>query len=140
MKLAVVYPSSENEPRRNELIAWIVESIRSYIAVDRLQSARMHPRRFDAKWSYKCLKASGGGYDKDASADAIERPDHFGVEPCEKIDAAIRKWVEEKWEQRGYDNNATSIRAAGTSAARAEEVVQRYHKIFVDKKQALQIA
>ena len=140
MKLVVAFSAPEDVPRRNGLIARMVESIRGYIAVERLHSARMHPRRFDADWTYKSLKASGSGYDKSALADAIEKGDVFSLYPREQIDAAIRGWVNEKLEQQGYVNNAKSIGITGRSTDSAEDAVHRYHEIFAEKKGSLPIA
>ena len=139
MKLAVVYSSPDEVPRRNELIARMVESLRSYIAVERLNRARMHPRSYDADWTYRCLKASGSGYEKGALAEAIEEGDLFAVYSRSAVDAAIRRWVNEKLEQQGV-NNARSIGIADRSAESAEEIAQRYHEIFADKKRFWQIA
>ncbi len=138
MKLAVVFPSEFDEVRRNQLIVRIVESIRTYIAVERLnQSKKIHRRTADAYWTYKCLARSGRGYEKSALEEAIEKDDSFGVYSRESVNASIKRWVEDKMDRQGFVNNARSIGIAGGSTANAQETAEKFHCAFEERKQAL---
>ena len=140
MRLAVTFPTPEDEIRRNRLIVRAVEYLRNWIASKRLTTYATHRGEWDTDRAYRCLKAAGvNTEDRYRLEEAVEK--EFGVIPVEEVNAAIRQWVEEKWYADGYHINAHKV-GIGTMVkenpeAHANEVVERFHRVFEAKKRDL---
>lgn len=108
MKIAIVFSTDDDQALRNKLIADIVEHLRSWIAVNRLDKMKRHPQRWDADLkSYPCLRRSKETYDKKDMEQAIV--EWFPKIPEERIQASITAWVNDKANREEYYSTNASI-------------------------------
>lgn len=99
MKLAMLFPSREDRAHRNQLIARMVKSRRSWVATERLHINKLHRYKADATISNNCLKEKNNMnksslFDEQRSlSEIIIR--QFEVRSSEWVEKAFAYWVKE---------------------------------------------
>lgn len=139
MKIAIVFSSPELTVRRNRCIAGLVDDLHDYLAIEKLHDTRLHWMSADGGWTRECLALSGHGLGADELENAILKvfPPYNARE---KVDAAIKLWLEQRKKAEGSDNIANILGLTTDPNVEPEEVVRRFHEDFAKAKENLQIA
>ena len=137
MKIAIVFPSEDEAPCRNELVARIVEHQRQFIAAERLHCRRIHVWSWDASRSNECLRKSGDAYGKAFLERAISET--FQPYPRDIVDENIRGWFDNKDPNCEPRRNADIIGLLpeGRTWTCADDLVNYFHDCFATNKQVL---